>query len=176
MVASEIIVLLVLLTIFLEDTSIREVHMVLFPLLAGALLIAGLKHGAGFQALWESASVNLLFLMLVLLLLTAWFSLKEKRVVNVTLQLLGWGDIWFLVCIALYFSILNYLFFYIASLLAVVVLWSAWRFISKKNNQHIPLAGMQALMLAIYLSCDWWLIHFNAVSDNWLLRFIYQWT
>ena len=90
LLASEIFVLLLLLAIFLEDTRIREVHLVLFPLLAGGLLIAGLKHGAGFSALWESARLNLLFLALVLLLLTAWFSLKEKHLVNVTAQLLGW--------------------------------------------------------------------------------------
>lgn len=169
----EIVTLLVLLAIFLEDIRSREVHLVLFPLLAGGLLIAGLKHGAGFSALWESARVNLLFLVLVLLLLTVWFSLKEKRLVNVTAQLLGWGDIWFLACTALYFSILNYLFFYIASLLAVVIFWSIRGLLSKKDNRHIPLAGLQSLLLAVYLCCDWWLLHFNTASDNWLLRLIY---
>lgn len=169
----EILILLVLLAIFLEDIWSREVHLVLFPLLAVGLLIAGLKHEGGLLELWQSARVNLLFLVLVLLLLTGWFSLKEKRLVNVTAQLLGWGDIWFLACTALYFSILNYLFFYIASLLAIMIFWSAWRLLSKKDNGQIPLAGLQALLLAAYLCCDWWLLHFNAVSDNWLLHFIY---
>lgn len=173
LLTAEIVVLLVLLLIFIEDIRSHEVHLVLFPIVAAGLLFTVLRRRNDWDELWQSARVNLLFVVLVLLLLTAWFSLKEKRLVNITAQLLGWGDILFLVCMSLYFSILNYLFFYIASLLAVVIFWSAWRLLSKKDNRQIPLAGLQALLLAVYLSSDWWLLHFNAASDKWLLRFIY---
>jgi hypothetical protein len=171
--AVEIIALLILLMIFLEDIRSRRVHLILFPILASCLIIIGLWRRIDLEDLLQSAWINLLFLSLILLALTAWFSLKERRLINITRQLLGWGDILFLLCIALYFSILNYIFFYMMSLIAVVIFWSLWRLFSKKDNQHIPLAGMQALILAIFLCSDWWLIHFNTTSDNWLLRFMY---
>jgi hypothetical protein len=167
--AVEIVVILVLLVIFAEDMRSREVHLVWFPFLAVGLLVLRIMHHGVLADLWPS----FLFLGLILVLLTIWFSLKEKRLINVTAQLLGWGDVLFLVCIALYFSLLNYLFFYLASLSLIVIGWSAWMLVSRKNDRHIPLAGMQSLLLAVYLGGDWWLFHFNAASDNWLLRFIY---
>ncbi|MFI5161952.1 MAG: hypothetical protein ACHQHN_11780 [Sphingobacteriales bacterium] len=48
-----------------------------------------------------------------------------------------------------------------------------WRVFSNKDK-YIPLAGLQALLFAFFLSTAWWIKPMNITSDNWLLHLINQ--
>jgi hypothetical protein len=119
---------------------------------------------------WQAVLLNSGFLVLQMVIVSAWFSFKQKKWVNVTAELLGWGDILLLLSLVFYLSFLNYLFFYIASLLIILPLWIAWQFISNKKDTQVPLAGLQSLVMGFCLMADWWFSHVNITDDYWLLQ------
>ena len=176
MLLIRILVLLALLGVFIQDIKSRSVYWLLFPILIVLFIITAFIDHRAFNELWLSISLNLGFIGLQLLIITCWFSLKEKRWVNISNGLLGWGDILFLVSISFYLSFVNFLFFHIASLILSLIVWILWQFFSAEKSKHVPLAGLQALILTFFLSCDWWFYHFDATNDNWLLYFLIRWT
>lgn len=108
------------------------------------------------------------------LLVSAYFSLKNRCWVNITAELLGWGDILLLLSITFYLSVLNFLFFYLVSLAMSLTAWLIWKIVSKRENKQIPLAGFQAICLFVFLMSDWYWLHFNAADDTWLLNLIHK--
>lgn len=108
----------------------------------------------------------MLFLLPQFLLLTFYFCLKQRRWVNITDGLLGWGDVLLLASIGFYLSLPVFVLFYLSSLVLVVLAWFIWQSLVKNKDRHIPLAGMQALLLAILLVANWAIFHFDLNSDN----------
>jgi hypothetical protein len=172
MLLTRILILLVLLVIFAQDIKSRSVYWIVFPLLLVLFIVSDLVSHKSTTDLLPSVLLNLGFLVLQLLLITCWFSLKEKRWINVSANLLGWGDILFLVSISFYLSFVNFLFFHIASLFAALTGWLTWQLFANEKSKHVPLAGMQALALAVFLSGDWWLLHVDVTKDTWLIHFL----
>jgi len=168
----QILILTILVIIFLQDMADRSVYWFLFVILT--ILLAGLHLMLirGMVELWRSFSFNLGFLLLQMALLTAYFSLKQKKLVNITSELLGLGDVLFLLSIIFYLSVLNFLFFYIASLVCVLLVWIFGQIITKKKNTQIPLAGLQAILFSLFLAGDWFGLHLNLTDDTWLLNLV----
>src|ERR1700743_489851 len=117
MLLLQVFTMAVLALIFLQDVRGRAVYWFLFPLLAAALVSIRFNL--------HEAWINMVFIVVQLLILTVYFSLKSSQWVNITTQLLGLGDILFLVCIALYFPVLSFLLFYTGSLVGALLLWLA---------------------------------------------------
>jgi len=161
----------VLLLIFLQDIRSHSVYWFLFPLLAAGLFILKLQNQSLGDA-WLPIAINISFLTLQLFILSVYFSVKSKRWINVTQTLLGWGDILFLLSIAFYLSVLNYLFFYVASLLVILSFWLIRNLVTQNKFNPIPLAGLQALIFAILLTGYWCCHCFDPTDDTWLLPLI----
>lgn len=172
MVLLELSVLGVLLGIVVQDFLCRSVYLFFFPvLLVLFLLLKGFGHLLSNET-FKTVLINLGFLVFQLALLTAYFSVKRRLFVNITSELLGWGDISLLVCIAFYLSVLNFLFFYLSSLLLVLIGWGLYTALNGKKDKHIPLAGLQGVVLIIYLAGDWFFKVADLTNDAWLLHFI----
>ncbi len=168
----ELSVLGVLLGIVVQDFLCRSVYLFFFPvLLVLFLLLKGFGHLLSNET-FKTVLINLGFLVFQLALLTAYFSVKRRLFVNITSELLGWGDISLLVCIAFYLSVLNFLFFYLSSLLLVLIGWGLYTALNGKKDKHIPLAGLQGVVLIIYLAGDWFFKVADLTNDAWLLHFI----
>jgi len=167
----KILTLLILIMIFLQDMRSRSVYWFLFPLLVLLLLTIRLQHQT-LSALYQPVLINMGFLTLQLLILSIYFSLKNKKWINITNQLLGLGDVLFLLSITFYLSVLNFLFFYMISLTGVLLLWLSWQALSAKKNKYIPLAGFQSLIFILFLASDWWCWSFDLTDDAWLLHLI----
>jgi len=167
-----ILVLILLLTIFIQDFKSRAVYWVVFPILLALLGVLRYTMFYSFSVIWVPTLINTGFLALQLILLSVYFAIKNKRFINIADGLLGLGDILFLLSITVYLSVLNFLFFYIFSLILILVIWLITQVVSAKKSKEIPLAGMQALIFIVFLSCDWWLKMFNLTADTWLLNLI----
>lgn len=172
MLLLKILVLTLLSIIFIQDFKTRAVYWLVFPILFASLGILHYIMYNAFSEIWQPALVNFAFLAFQISLISLYFSIKNKRFVNIVNGLLGLGDILFLLSITAYLSALNFLFFYVISLLLVLLVWSVGQSVSVKKNKEIPLAGMQALILMVFLTCDWWLKLFNLTDDTWLLNLI----
>lgn len=167
----KVFILIVLFTIFVQDIISRSVYWIAFPILI-VLLVSLRVANQAVSDIVQSSLINLGFLLFQLVLVSIYFSLKKRTWVNITKNLLGWGDIFFLTAIIFYLSILNFIFFYLISLVFVLFFWLIWQLVVNKNTKHIPLAGMQALVLMCFLIADWWYIHYNLTDDNWLLAIV----
>jgi hypothetical protein len=158
--------------IFVQDLRSRSVHWFLFPLLAITLLL----HNLGMQGAadtWPSVLVNIGFLVIQFFLVCAWFTLRNGKWTNITVELLGWGDVLFLLSAALGLSVFSFLLFYILSLTVICIYWLLIKALGNSNKQ-VPLAGLQALLLSIFLSGDWWLFQIGLTGDDWVFKILEQ--
>lgn len=173
MIIPKVLSLIVLLLLFIQDAKSREVHWVLFPLLVIAFTWIRWVSG-GFPAVYfEGVLANCSFLVLQGILVWCYFSWKNGRWMNITGELLGPGDILFLLSVAFCFSPVSYIVFYVLSLCLVMLLYLVGPGIRKETDRRIPLAGMQALVLAFFLATAWWVFPLNLANDDWIVRIIY---
>jgi len=121
---------------------------------------------------WQPVLINLVFVMLQYALVTVYFSIRQKKLVNIADQLLGIGDVLFLLVVAFYLSVLNFLFFYIISLIGSLAIWMVWQFFSSQKIKEIPLAGFQSLILMLFLVGYWWGKLFDLTNDTRILNLI----
>lgn len=160
--------MLCLIFVFYQDLLYRAIYWFCFPLLA--LLMFGLKYMlVGLEQTLVDTAYSLTFLMLQLIVLWGYFSLKKKKAINLTGDYLGWGDILFLVAIAFYLAPGTYVVFYVFSLVLVLLYAVLGSFFTKKvQNPHIPLAGLQAALLVLLAVIDEISSKFMLYDDSWL--------
>ncbi len=160
--------LLVVVTI--QDFRSRAVSWVLFPLMHVSVACIAVPD-TGVYPWLHSSGINLLLIAIQGLLLFAWFSLKDRKMVNLTKAHLGWGDILFIAVPAMFFSPLYFLFYYVLSLV-VALLCGLWILRKEYAERSIPLAGIQAAVLFLFFVLDMMSDHFNFRNDNWILTLI----
>lgn len=171
MLVFKLLSLLLLIAIFWEDMRYRAVHWFLFPLLAVMLVSINLKS-YGVNAFLINAGANIGFLALQFILITLYFSIRQKSRVNVFNSLIGWGDVLLLLTLCFYCSLLNFIGFYLLSLLLIMAGWLGYRIVFSRDNKQIPLAGLQALLFAGIMAFSWFGSGVNLTEDDWLLKFL----
>ena len=129
-----------------QDFKYRAVSWIVFPVLFVVSLMLALGEINGFQ-LMQGAMVNLSLVALIFIGLTIYFSVKEKALTNIINKYIGIADLLLLMVIALLFSPVNFIMYYVISLV-IITAGSAVYLISKKNvNAEIPLAGAFSIVL-----------------------------
>jgi hypothetical protein len=132
-------IVIILGILIYEDLRFRLIHLWIFPVLG--LLFLSFQWN---KLEWWHPLTNLSFLLLQFVLLTLWFSIKEKKYTLITRSYLGSGDIAFWITLALFFSPVNFILFFLCSLLGSLVLALT---LSMNSGKKIPLAGFQAIFL-----------------------------
>lgn len=159
-----------LLSIAWQDFKYKAVYWWLFILLMIGLSV---KQGIiiGIEPIMHSFSINCLFLASQLLCLTAYISIRERRLVDIFKGHFGLGDLFFLIGASVYFSFLNFVVYYSLSLVVVILTTIAIGSVTKQTNPKIPLAGYQAIVLLFFIISS----HFFNIdwsSDQWLSNYI----
>lgn len=159
-----------LLFLFYQDLRFREVYWLVFPVIFLLLLSLAYLSGIGLQQILKNLLFNNCFLLFQLLIVTAYFSMKQKQWVWITKELIGWGDLLFLISICAYLSTINYLFFYVTSLLFTLLVSLPFIVSKSSRNFKVPMAGIQAGFFALLLFIDWKSNWIDLSSDYWLLN------
>lgn len=124
-----------------QDFKYRGISWYLFPVAAGVSIFFALEQidwqGFGMHFMW-----NMAFVILQLLLLSLYFSIREKTVVNIVNRYLGIADILLLCLFALSFSPLNFIVFYCVNLLLSAIVALVWVWMKNDKKFKIPLAGI----------------------------------
>ena len=142
-----IALLLALIPIIVDDFRHRTVSLLwLLALLVISLLIQFTSSMAGLD-IAKNAFINFGILILNYWLITLYFSIRKKRLLNLTNGYLGSGDIVFLLAISTLFSPFNFVCFLLASFLFALLSW----IILQRKNKTIPLAGLQAVFLSVQI-------------------------
>ncbi len=148
-----VIALLGCTAIAVEDFCNRMVHFAWYILLMIGILGYSLKR-IDLNAFIENTILCFAFIAFLMLLLTLYFSIKEKKLVNLFSQYLGLGDMLFFIVTGFYFDIISYILFFIASLFISLLLTPIiFKFQGKEN--HIPLAGLQSVCFTLYITLDY---------------------
>ncbi|MGZ6519676.1 MAG: hypothetical protein ACXVED_18980, partial [Bacteroidia bacterium] len=140
MLITDISLLLCLGSILFQDLKQREISAILIPLLLTGFLLRGL-HSEKIQMLLNGSLINIGFVLIQLFLLTIYFSVRNKKLLNIINTYLGLGDILFFIVSCAAFSPLNFILYHISAMifsLAGVIIYSR---ISRKEIREIPLAG-----------------------------------
>ncbi|MCJ8212042.1 hypothetical protein MUY27_20160 [Mucilaginibacter sp. RS28] len=150
----------------------RAVHWVLFPF--GLLLLVSLHYlqEGKISTMLYAVVFNVLFLLVQFLLVSVYFSLKHKQWVNLTRGMFNWGDIFFILVVACYLSTVNFIAFYISSLLVSLLAWLLVVRRYARNKNHIPLAGLQALFFVVLFAFSWIKPAFKLTDDSYLLNLL----
>lgn len=146
MILVKIALLICLFVIFIQDMKYRAVSWIIFPVTAGLCYFAqeGSTNFAGI-------AFNIAFISIQLFLLWLYFSLKNRKAVNLLSAHIGLGDLLFLYSITFFFSPVTFLLFYISSLILVILFVIVQRIVWSDVNKEIPLAGLQALLMCVFI-------------------------
>ena len=145
-----IISITLLSIIFYQDLKYKAVTWILFPLIAIVFITYNL-YSNNISVVAFNSAINLVFVLLQLLILTLYFSLKARKIVNIAQQSLGWGDILFLTSVCLLLPPDTFFLFYVISLILIVLKEIISRIVFAKFSEKIPLAGLQALLLSLLI-------------------------
>jgi hypothetical protein len=153
-----------------QDFRQRAVSWFLFPIFGLCGCFLSYFTLGSFSIVLGHITFNSLFLILQYLLLKGFFILRHSsHIIN---SKIGLGDILFLLSATCYFSFLNYVSFYIFSLLfSLIAYLLVCRIKSSANDQQhtIPLAGLQSVFIILYIGLSA-LLNNSIVVDDWLLN------
>ena len=135
-----------LIVVAFQDFRERMISWYLVPLLF-ALFAWNALFNTSFRDVATGFLVNLAFTAFQLLILTIYFSIKSRKPVNIINSWLGIGDVLLLAVLCVAFSPINYLIFYIASLLITIAGFIIYKVLFKGRSATIPLAGAMALVM-----------------------------
>ncbi|RYE25519.1 MAG: hypothetical protein EOP51_03885 [Sphingobacteriales bacterium] len=156
-----------LLFIAWQDFKYRAVYWWLFIVLLFTLTVIKLEQ-SNWAIFYQDFLTNSGFLLLQILTLNIYFSIKQGKLINLFNGYFGLGDLFFLLAIAAYFSFVNYLLFYTGSLLIIMAI----NITGKRREYKIPLAGEQALLFSILLIIERLYTPLNLTTDKWLITYL----
>ncbi|MBL4707497.1 MAG: prepilin peptidase [Flavobacteriales bacterium] len=158
-----IIFLISLGVIVFQDFKQRSISWWILPV----TLIAYLVYSDQLiDEILNSFLLNLLFIVVNLLVITIYFSIKESSLVNIVDSKIGLGDILFFVVCAFIFNLPSFILFFTFSLLLSAII--AVVFKTKMQERNIPLAGiMSGILFLLSTSSRLMSIDFMR-NDEWM--------
>jgi hypothetical protein len=115
---------------------------------------------------------NIVFVLIQLILLTTYISIKNKALTNIVNTYLGIGDILFFIVVCIAFSPVNFIVFFIVSMILTLIGFMLYSTFLKKAGTEIPLAGTMATALIILLITKKIMIPINFYNDDYFLSMI----
>lgn len=132
-----------------QDFKFRAISWWSIPLLASLLLFQKQANST-----WSETSIYTLFnvgiIVFQFLVISLYFSIKQKQIINIFKKYIGIGDLLFLIAIAPFFDPMQFVFFEVFSLIAILIASLGYGFVKKSWSFKIPLAGMQAICFILY--------------------------
>lgn len=166
-----IILIPTLLVVIYQDFKERLISWWLVPLLFVSFVLGHYSESV-MESLTKVVS-NWSFLLLQYLLLSLYFSIKQKVWVNIANQYIGWGDIWFLVMIAFAFSFIHFILVFVSGLVFSLLLFFILKSTKIIKQKTVPLAGTFSVYLII-IHLGAYFAHYNLMSDEGLIIQIYS--
>ena len=146
-----IFLLVMLLLLSYQDFTYRAISWWTLP--SVLVLYWSYKQDIGLTSLSDTL-INFGIIGVHWFLISLYFSLKNKRPVNVLDHYIGWGDFLFFVVCAMVLGSLNFVFFLCVSFIVSLLIQLLIMQIKRPVNAQIPLAGIMALLLFSLLVVD----------------------
>lgn len=169
----DIFLVILLAIVVVQDLKHREISWLLIPFLLCSFLAKGLFLISSHQLIAYSL-FNIGFIAIQLLILTAYISMKNKKLTNIVNSYLGLGDVLFFIVICVAFSSVNFILFYVLSLLFTLGGFIAYNILIKKAKKEIPLAGAMAMVMTTLILVNQWMPQFNFYNDDYITGWLFN--
>jgi len=160
-----------LAAITLQDFSQRQIAWYWLPILLAGIILLNVQRNE-LKNMISFFITNVCFVVFQLIVLIIYFSIKNKKLTNIIDHYIGLGDVLFFIVLCTVFSPLNFLVFYIISLLLILLTFFTYNTVSKKIIQHIPLAGAMALCLIFCFVYKYTNNNFNFYNDSRMIELL----
>lgn len=144
----KIVTIFFLLLVIYQDFRVRMITWWYIPLLFLGLLFISLQHVL-FGELLKYFIINTSFILLQMIVLTIFYTIKKRKLTNIINKYIGLGDILFFLVLCVGFSPVNFIIFIVSGLILTIICFSIYGIASKKKEYRIPLAGMLAVFLCV---------------------------
>lgn len=138
-----------------QDFKLRKIHVIL-PVLVFSSGLALVMQKGTFIA--EELFFSIGFIVLNFVVLTLYFSLKNKALLNPFRSYIGLGDLLYLLAVAPLFMFRAYIVYFVLGMILSLILYALFKRIYS-SSKTIPLAGYMSLFLIILFISD---IAFNS--------------
>lgn len=155
------VLIVILIPIIIEDFRHRKISLLWILIITALAIIRQLFTKISLSDILLNTLINFCIIAVNYGILTLYFSLRNKRLINLSNEYLGVGDLAFFISVAFLFSPVNFICFLLFSLLFTLLFALFARSFLSSKFTAIPLAGLQALFLVCILTA----IFFNA--KNW---------
>jgi hypothetical protein len=170
MVFLDLLSVLFLSIVFIQDFKERLISWFL-PLLIFISLSAKAYYTLNITEVLTHVIINSTFISFQILLLTAWISLKNKKLINIIDTYLGLGDLLFFIAITAAFSPFQYILFYTFSISLTLLGFIIYKALYKNTRPEIPLAGSMAVCMIIFIVLTMIIPDFSSYSDKYSYLF-----
>lgn len=171
LVVVDFILIVCLSLIAIQDFKHRAISWYILPIMFLAFLFKSFSLLSYHQVL-KFALINLSFIIIQLIILTAYMSIKNKKVTNIINTYLGIGDVLFFITLTVAFSPVSFIAFYILSLMITLLFYIFYKIIFKNASTQIPLAGGQSICFLIAMLCSLFTTEINFYNDDYLVGFL----
>lgn len=158
--------------IAIQDFRDRAISWILIPLLMGLNLLCNIwLYHLPILFLLKTFLLNILIIGVQFLLLQVYVCIRDQKFTPITQHFVGVGDLAFYLVLFITLSPLNLFFFHLISLLACLLTGILLMITGRKNKARtIPMAGIQALMLALLTINSILNTSANFFNEEWLLN------
>ena len=138
--------ILILIIVAYQDFNERKIHWILIPACFFLLYWNAIKS-VGLIEAFKFTFQNFLFFSLQIILVSTYFFLKYKKSLNIINTFLGIGDVLFLLAICPGFAPVNFIIFYLITLILGLTGFLIYRKVIAVTSSEIPLAGIIAISM-----------------------------
>lgn len=167
-----ILVCVPLFGIIYQDFKSRQIYWFWPPLLFVLFFFQSVQEISGIEIV-KNVSISTLFVVVNLLMVSLYFSLKEKKWINIFKRHFGIGDFLFFLALTPVFSPINFVIFFVISLILIGLVHVILITFGQKAIKTIPLAGWLSVLLVIALLLNAFLFNINPLNDDLLINYIY---
>jgi hypothetical protein len=161
----------ILLIVSYQDFKQRAISWWLIPLLGILFVVNGLLY-VSINKLFIYFLLNTSFLLFQIIILSVYFSVKNKKLVNIINTYIGVGDILFLFVLCAFFAPYYFILFHVLGLFLVLLVYITLILFKKDTSKLIPLAGSLALVLVLLIIADLLIPGFNFYNQQIFELFI----
>lgn len=146
-----------------QDFKYRAISVWILPILfIICLALSFSKYQFSYSII--NSLINVLFFLCQLLVVTIYFSLKEKRVYNIINTQIGVGDIFFILALSITLPTIEFIIFLSLSYLIILIIYLIANKLKLIRDNHIPLAGGLSISFAIFWLFKFFLPNFQILN------------
>ncbi len=171
------ILAIVLIPVIIEDFRFREISLIWLVVILITSSLLQLNTNLHLYDIATNTFLNLCIISVNYGILTLYFSLKNRRLINLGTDYLGIGDLIFLIAVSFLFSPLNFVCFILLSLFFTLLYTLFAKLILPGKFKTIPLAGLQSMFLILLLTTLFvqdkvWEINNDKFTLNMILLYV----